>query len=77
VIDGTAGSTRGDLHLIYLAQQLGKPVLLVFNKSDLMTGRAMVFHHHIDKFPHVIVSALTGDGLAKVGDWIIDRLVKK
>lgn len=77
VIDGTAGSTRGDLHLIYLAQQLGKPVLLVFNKSDLMTGRAMVFHHHIDKFPHVIVSALTGDGLAKVGDWIVDRLVKK
>jgi len=74
VIDATSGSTRGDLHLIYLAAQLKKPVLLVFNKSDLMHGRPMVFHHHIDKFPHIIVSALTKDNLDKVSRWVFDTL---
>lgn len=71
VVDAFEGTTRSDLHLIYYANELKKPVLVVFNKSDLLNDRPIVFHHHIAKFDQAVVSALTGDGLEKVFDWLL------
>ena len=70
VVDAQEGTTRADLHLIYFAAQAQKPVLVVFNKSDLIGDRPITFHHHIDRFDRLITSALTGEGLDEVLNWI-------
>jgi len=75
VVDANEGTTRSDLHLIYFANSLKKPVLVVFNKADLLEGKPVTFHHHIAKFDQIIGSALTGDNLVKIRQWLIDKTV--
>ncbi|MDP3992831.1 MAG: ribosome biogenesis GTPase Der [bacterium] len=70
IVDAQEGTTRADLHLIYFANKLQKPVLVIFNKSDLLGDRPITFHHHIAKFDQLITSALTGEGLGAVLEWI-------
>lgn len=71
IADAQEGTTRADLHLIYFANKLNKPVLVVFNKSDLLGDRPLTFHHHIAKFDQMAVSALTGENLDKITDWLL------
>lgn len=70
LMDAVAGSARGDLHLIYFAHQLKKPVLLVFNKIDLIKTDAIRFHHHLAKFEQVLISAKDKKNIGQVADWI-------
>ncbi|OGD60845.1 ribosome biogenesis GTPase Der [Candidatus Berkelbacteria bacterium RIFCSPLOWO2_01_FULL_50_28] len=77
LVDASIGTSRGDLHLIYYANELKKPVLVVFNKIDLVDDRSKVpFHHHIAKFDRILVSAQTGEGLDQISRWVIDELPK-
>lgn len=70
VLDSTAGSTRGDLHLIYYAKELGKPVLVVFNKTDLLENPNVPTHRHLSRFDQVAISAIKKDGINQILDWI-------
>lgn len=73
IVDAQEGTTRADLHLIYFANKEQKPVLVVFNKSDLLGDRPLTFHHHIAKFDQLVTSALTGEGLDEVAEWIEEK----
>ena len=73
ITDAQEGTTRADLHLIYFANKLQKPVLVIFNKADLLGGKPITFHHHIAKFDQLTTSALTGDGLDRVLAWIEEK----
>jgi len=75
LIDATIGTTRGDMHLIYLAKELHKPVLLVFNKLDLLESNLVPLHQQLKKFDQVAISALTGDGVHEVAEWIKNNTV--
>ncbi len=71
LIDATAGTTRGDIHLIYKAHELKKPVLLVFNKIDLLERDASFFAGHLQKkFDHIAISAKNNQNIHEVGEWI-------
>ncbi len=70
LLDAVEGTARGDLHLIYFAFELKKPILLVFNKTDLATDAGLRFHHHLAKFDQVQISALKKENVSKVADWI-------
>ncbi|MBI4948257.1 ribosome biogenesis GTPase Der [Candidatus Berkelbacteria bacterium] len=71
VIDSTLGTSRGDLHLIYLAESLKKPLLLVFNKSDLLDQEATVkLHKHLGKFNYCFVSAKESKNLSEITNWL-------
>lgn len=75
LIDATEGSTRGDLHLIYRAANLGKPILIIFNKVDLVEDETKIaFHHHLTRFDYLKVSALTGEGIEKIKAWLLSKL---
>mgnify|MGYP001590419100 CR=1 FL=1 len=78
LVDATDGSTRGDLHLIYYASDQKKPVLVVFNKIDLVLERQLVpFHHHLARFPQVQISALTGKNIPKILEWLASLSTEK
>lgn len=71
LLDAIEGTTRGDLHLIYYAYELKKPILLVFNKIDLAAANAdLRFHHHLAKFEQVQISALKKDNIHAVAEWL-------
>lgn len=70
LIDASEGTTRGDLHLIYFARELKKPVLLVFNKADLAPNHRTSYHGHLDKFEQVAISAKYKENINKVADWL-------
>lgn len=75
VIDASEGTTRGDLHLIYFAHDLGKPLLLVINKIDLVPAGRIPFYKYLNKFPHVAVSALKGENTGEVLSWLKENVV--
>lgn len=70
LLDAVDGTARGDLHLIYFAHELKKPILLVFNKIDLATDDRVRFHHHLAKFDQVQISALKKENINQVAEWI-------
>ena len=71
LVDATIGTTRGDMHLVYYAQELKKPVLLVFNKTDLLKEHATYFRKHLrEKFEHVAISAKDSQNIELVANWI-------
>lgn len=71
VIDATQGTTRGDMHLLYYAQELKKPTLLVINKMDLVNDKPMWFHKHVAKrFESIQISALEHTNIPAVAQWI-------
>lgn len=70
LLDATEGTTRGDLHLIYFAHAMKKPVLLILNKIDLVENKQVPFYRYLNKFEHVVVSALRQENTEKVIDWI-------
>jgi len=73
IVDATEGTTRGDLHLIYFADSLKKPVMIVFNKTDLLENPQDIRgHHHISRFDWVGVSALNKQGLEQLTKWLDD-----
>ncbi|QQG50229.1 MAG: ribosome biogenesis GTPase Der [Candidatus Berkelbacteria bacterium] len=74
VIDASEGTTRGDLHLIYFAHDLGKPLLIVINKMDLIETGRMPFHRYLHKFPNIPVSALKGENTDKVLTWLKENV---
>ncbi len=74
LVDASTGTARGDLHLIYYAQACKKPLLIVFNKADLVTDGGAPFHHHLGKFDSVSISALQEKNLDKITDWIKKNL---
>lgn len=73
VLDSTAGSTRGDLHLIYYAKELGKPVLVVFNKIDLLDQPDITTHRHLSRFDQVAISAINKEGIEKITEWVTNN----
>lgn len=71
LVDSTEGTTRGDLHLIYFAHQLKKPILVVFNKIDLIDNpEKVLFHSHLDKFERVSISAKESTNLSSLVNWL-------
>lgn len=74
LVDASEGTTRGDLHLIYFAEGLNKPVLLVFNKLDKVTDGLIPYHPFLKKFPSVEISALKRQGLEKIVEWIKEKI---
>lgn len=77
LVDATIGTTRGDMHLVYYAQELKKPVLLVFNKTDLLKEHVAYFRKHLrEKFEHVAISAQTKTGIDQVASWIRNNAKK-
>jgi GTP-binding protein len=73
IVDATEGTTRGDLHLIYFAESLKKPVLVVFNKVDLLTTGGIPYHQHLKKFEQTQISAEKNLNLKSVTDWILQQ----
>lgn len=72
VTDATAGTTRADLHLLYLARDLNKKVLLVLNKMDLMQQDSFM-HRHAGRFDIAEISALKNENIKSITDWIKDN----
>lgn len=71
LIDAVEGTTRGDLHLLDFAKQLKKPILLVFNKSDLLGESGFTkIHPFLQKYDQVGISALNQEGLDQIIAWI-------
>lgn len=70
LLDASEGTTRGDLHLIYFAKALEKPILLVLNKIDLVPGKHIPFYRYLNKFPHVVISAKENQNTEAVLDWM-------
>lgn len=70
LIDATIGTTRGDIHLIQFAKELNKPILLVFNKCDLVPDKTAFQHKFLQKFEQVGISAMTGEGVETVAKWL-------
>lgn len=69
--DATIGTARGDLHLLYFATELKKPVVIIFNKADLLVdGQPVPFHRHVARFEHITISAQTGQGIDQVAAWL-------
>lgn len=73
LIDATAGSTRGDLHLLYYARQLEKSVLMVINKTDLTKDKPIQTHGHVGRFDSVLISAKKGEGTDQILNWIKEK----
>jgi len=71
LVDATVGSTRGDLHLAFYAQSLGKPVLIVVNKGDIAKEEVHL-HHQLAKFPQVFVSAQEKTNIDQIKDWLAE-----
>lgn len=77
LVDATIGTTRGDMHLVFYATELNKPVLLVFNKTDLLEEQLTYFKKHLQKkFAHVAISAKEGTNISQVADWITANATK-
>jgi GTP-binding protein len=74
LLDATEGTTRGDLHLIYFAKSLEKPILLVLNKIDLVPAKHVPFYRYLNKFPHVAISAQRGQNVHEILDWIRESI---
>jgi GTP-binding protein len=70
VIDASVGTSRGDLHLLYFAHELKKPILLVFNKADLVEDLHIPFHKHAKRFDHVVISALNKQNIEEITEWV-------
>jgi GTP-binding protein len=70
LIDATEGTTRGDLHLIYFAHELEKPLLIILNKIDLVPAKQVPYYRYLAKFPSIAISALTGENINEVIDWV-------
>ncbi|HSX42335.1 MAG TPA: ribosome biogenesis GTPase Der [Candidatus Saccharimonadales bacterium] len=70
LVSAPEGTTRGDLHLIYFAHQLEKPLLVIFNKIDLTSDDRLRFHHHLAKFDQLAISALKKENITKVAEWL-------
>jgi GTP-binding protein len=76
VIDATAGVTEQDQRIAGMADDAGKPSVLVINKWDLVpkdtytmeTFKEMLREklHHIDYAPMIFTSALTGQRVSKI-----------
>jgi len=73
ITDAQEGLTRGDLHLIYFAQQLEKPILVLINKSDLVKAEHSWPKRKLVKFDVLPISALKKINLDKVLDWILEH----
>jgi len=75
VVDGTAGLLPEDRRVAARLRELGKPVILVWNKVDVSVARDAESEAHALGFdPVVAVSALHGTGLTELDDAIEARL---
>lgn len=76
VIDATAGVTEQDQRIAGMADDAGKPTVLVVNKWDLVPKDTYTMEqfkkvlrdklHHIDYAPMIFTSALTGQRIEKI-----------
>lgn len=69
VTDVSEGTTRSDLHLLYLAKDLNKKILHVINKID-RSGEYTFMHGHARRFEAMSVSAETGENIDQLREWI-------
>jgi GTP-binding protein len=74
LLDASEGTTRGDLHLIYFAKALEKPILLVLNKIDLVPAKQVPFYRYLNKFPNVAISAKDGENIEEILDWVRENV---
>lgn len=74
LLDATEGTTRGDLHLIYFAKAIEKPILLVLNKIDLVPAKQVPFHRYLNKFPNVAISAKNNENIEELLNWLRDTV---
>lgn len=77
LIDATEGTTRGDLHLIYFAKALEKPILIVLNKIDLVPAKQVPFYKYLNKFPHVAISAKNNENIEELLNWLSETIKTK
>ena len=74
VTDATEGLTRGDAHIAEFAMRLGKPLLLLINKTDLMEDKNISNLHRfafLKRNPALYISAKTGRNMKELLDWIV------
>ena len=72
VIDAIEGFTRGDLHLIFKARDLKKPVLIAVNKMDLKPDFSP--NRHVKNVEVVAISAKEQIGLENIKTWLSKNL---
>lgn len=78
VVDAKDGPVRGDVHIITAALEMGKEVLLVINKSDIVHPD----YFRIEKFPfmaklpRVFISAKTGENIRELVKKIIETILE-
>lgn len=77
LLDASEGTTRGDLHLIYFAKALEKPILLVLNKIDLVPAKQVPFYRYLNKFPNVAISAKESENIEEILDWVRANVTSK
>lgn len=77
LLDASEGTTRGDLHLIYFAKALEKPILLVLNKIDLIPAKQLPFYRYLNKFPNVAISAKNSENIEEILDWVRENVTGK
>ncbi|HUD20973.1 MAG TPA: ribosome biogenesis GTPase Der [Candidatus Saccharimonadales bacterium] len=77
LVDATEGLTRGDLHLIYFAKEEQKPILVLFNKTDLLNEKSDISPRRLTKFDQIAISAANKTNLTQVTDWITENVTAK
>lgn len=76
IFDIKEGATRGDIHMLQFARDLKKPVLIVYNKLDLIKdNRPFIIKPFLTKYPSVTVSAKNNINLDAINEWIKDQII--
>lgn len=70
VIDGHEGATRQDVHIVTLAAEIHLPILLVYNKVDLVETHVTQRFPYLKKYPHIFVSAKTSENIQELREYI-------
>lgn len=65
ILDAQEGATRGDIHVLEEAHKHKIPVIICYNKIDLVNDKKLIFQRfpYVDKFPQITISALNKEGL--------------
>lgn len=77
VVDSFEGLTRGDAHIANMCIKKNKPLLVVFNKTDLIKDETHIPDLYrfsfVNKIDSLFISVLTGKNVTKILDWIEEK----
>lgn len=76
IVDALEGATRGDVHILEQAHKMRIPLIIVFNKTDLIDQSQPIFQRfaYIEKFPQITVSAKEKTNIDTLLKLINDRI---